>query len=188
MIFVVSATATGVAGLGERGGADGPGCCSSLSLSSSLSFSSSLSSLGRLNTSSFPFTNRLFFIGASGLLSSPSLVLPSPLVFDLSFFFCLFARFLAVFAFEISSASRFFLSNSASTVSYLPISLNARNLTTEHTFKDSSSNIFNLSYSLRLLALYTWNSPLPAPALDPWTFFIISRAGLSVFSFGGGGT
>jgi hypothetical protein len=51
----------------------------------------------------------------------------------------------------------------------------------------SSSIIFNLSYSLLLLALYTWNSPLPAPALEPCTFFIISRAGLKVFSLGAAG-
>ena len=46
---------------------------------------------------------------------------------------------------------------------------------------------FILSYSLLLLALYTWNSPLPAPALEPWTFFIISRAGRIFFPSGGGG-
>ena len=57
----------------------------------------------------------------------------------------------------------------------------------KHTFCDSSSIIFSLSYSLRLLALYTWNSPEPAPALEPCTFFIISLAGLIAFSFGGAG-
>ena len=51
----------------------------------------------------------------------------------------------------------------------------------------SSSINFSRSYSLRLLALYTWNSPEPAPALEPCTFFIIALAGLTVFSFGGGG-
>ena len=47
---------------------------------------------------------------------------------------------------------------------------------------------FSRSYSRRLFALYTWNSPLPAPALLPCTFFIISRGGRIVFSFGGAGT
>ena len=56
------------------------------------------------------------------------------------------------------------------------------------TFCASSSMSFSLSYSRRRLALYTWNSPLPAPALEPCTFFIISRGGRIVFSFGGAGT
>ena len=56
-----------------------------------------------------------------------------------------------------------------------------------HTFCVASSSNLRRSYSLLLLALYTWNSPLPAPALDPWTFFIISRAARIVFSLGGGG-
>lgn len=47
---------------------------------------------------------------------------------------------------------------------------------------------FSRSYSLRRLALYTWNSPDPAPALEPCTFFIISRAARIPFSFGGVGT
>ena len=56
------------------------------------------------------------------------------------------------------------------------------------TLADMSSIILSLSYSLRRLALYTWNSPDPAPALEPCTFFIISRAGRIAFSFGGAGT
>lgn len=55
------------------------------------------------------------------------------------------------------------------------------------TFSASSSKSLNLSYSRLLAALYTWNSPLPAPALEPCTFFIISLGALILFSFGGGG-
>lgn len=81
----------------------------------------SLSSPGIRKTNSFPFTSRLFLMGASNLLElSPTASLEFCLLslsvffpLDLSFFFCLFARFLAVFVSAISSASRLFFSYSA---------------------------------------------------------------------------
>jgi len=128
----------------------------------SSSDSSSLASPGFLKTSSVPFTKRLFFIGTSGreLLALFCDERFEPLsasfeAFARSFFFCRLARFFAVFALAISSASRRFPSNSAASASYVSfISLQGFISNYRiHTLAASSSMILNLSYSRRLLAL-----------------------------------
>ena len=112
-----------------RGASSGDSCSasatsgkpiSSLSTASS-TCSSSLSSPGCLNTSSFPLINRLFFNGASCPASLP-LPFSDGFPFALSFFFCRFARFLAVLASAASSASFRLLSNSAVSASYQTVS------------------------------------------------------------------
>lgn len=87
-----------------------------------VSSSSLSSSPGRLKTSCWPFTSRRFFRGTSAEpLPPPALPLdsasPSFPLFARSFFFCLLARFFAVFASACSSLSLFFCSNSATVAS-----------------------------------------------------------------------
>ena len=138
--------------------------------SSSSSPSSSVSSPGFLNTSSFPLTSLRFFKGTSGVpgCPSPAPALSEDLVFARSFFLCRFARFFAVFASARSSASLRRCSNSAVSFSYwTTLSVVGKDNVEIPTWVDSSSMIFSLSYSRLRLALYTWNSPLPAPALEP---------------------
>lgn len=143
-----------------RGASSGDSCSasatsgkpiSSLSTASS-TCSSSLSSPGCLNTSSFPLINRLFFNGASCPASLPSPFSDS-FPFALSFFFCRFARFLAVLASAAPSASFRLLSNSAVSTSYQTRQLTLLFTARPPTCRASSSIIFNRSYSLRLLAL-----------------------------------